>query len=714
MLKRHTGVALLALTLTMVAWAQERPISEVRTGLPSGAFAGSARVAAHGDEFLAIWLSEWRGGQAARVDATGRPIDTTPIGLPISGRYAFWHDGQWLIVGPEGWVRLSEEGALLDAQPRPYDAPAFAFADAVWSGSSLYVLAMTGAPPQQLMLYTFDGELKLESSTLVGGPGTLPHGIHSDGNTALVFFASAQGNAPLTAALFDAAGALVRQRIVFTPPDNRGVVSTGSRGPGSGYAIVSWAPTMRFFPGTYSSHTLGYDLVPGPARPLGEAMLPVFAPSMPWDGNALNLFFSDSGRIVAVRIGADGLVVEKAETNLAPNEEVWHLTAGALPGTTLLVQSTESGPFPPQASYVEARAGSSAAAIVSGEPVPLDIGGSEQDAPSAASDATQSLVAWREGTAAGQPYAIFATRVAVNGAVLDPQSIHIADTTCRGSRPAVAAIGDGFLVAWPDATGLQLASVSAAGAVVHRQLALTAQSCVNRTPLIVPGHTEALVIWTRPSGGGSINGTVLAARVRRDGTLIDVLPLNLGVAIGAVHGASNGTDYLVTWDNNFTRVTAGGTILDLSGNSFLGTGSFVTAAWWNGRTYSVLHGDAAQQKITRVDTRGRATKTSATIAPPPLGTAVDSACDANGCSLIAGTTALRELRAEDDGVTASIVLRDPQPVASPVSQAAALRTTGGRLFAVYTRRDVSRPAAGALRIFIRPMEGSPRIRAARR
>lgn len=712
MLKRHTGAALLLVTLTTIAWAQERPISEVRTGLPSGAFPGSARVAAHGDEFLAIWLSEWRGGQAARVDATGRPIDTTPIGLPVSGRYAFWNEGQWFVVGQEGWVRLSEDGALLDAQPRPYDGPAFDFADAVWSGSSLYVLALTGAAPQQLMLHTFDGALKRTSSYAIGGRGALPQGIHSDGETALVLFAPAGGNEPLTAALFDAAGTFVRQRIVFIPPDNRGVVSVGSRGTGSGYAIVSWTPTMRFFPGTYSSHTLGYDLVPGPARPLGEAMLPVFAPTMPWDGHALNLFLSDSGRIVAVRIGSDGLAVEKAEAQLAPNEEVWHLAAGALPGTTLLVQSTESGPFPPQASYIEARAGSSAAGLASDEAVPLDVGGSEQDAPTAASNATQSLVAWREGTAAGQPYAIFATRVAGNGGVLDPQSIHIADTTCRGSRPAVAAIGDEFLVAWPDATGLRLAGVSAAGTVGQAQPAITAPACVNRTPLIIAGNTEALVVWTRP-GGGNANGTVLGVRVRRDGTLIDALPLTLGVAVGAVHGASNGTDYLVAWDNNFTRVSGGGTVLDLSGNSFLGTGSFVTAAWWNGRTYSVLHGDAAQQKITRVDTRGRVTRTTATIATPPLANAVDPACDASGCSVIGGTTALRELRADDDGVTASIVVRDPQPVASPVSQAAALRTIGGRLFAVYTRRDVSRPAAGALRIFLRPMESS-RIRAARR
>lgn len=711
MLKRHTAAVLLALTLTTMASAQERPISEVRTGLPSGAFAGSARVAAHGDEFLAIWLSQWRGGQAARVDMTGDPIDKTPIGLPVSGRYAFWNDGRWIVVGTEGWVRLSEEGALLDAQPRPYDGPAFDFADAVWSGSSLYVLALTGAPPQQLVLHTFDGQLKRTSSSAIGGRGAMPYGIHSDGDTALVFFTPAGGNEPLTAALFDSAGTFVRQRIVFTPPDDREVVSAGSRGTGSGYVIVSWTPTMRFFPGTYSSHTFGYDLVPGPARPLGQAMSPAFAPAMPWDGQALNLFLVD-GRVVALRIGDDGLVVEKAESAILPGESVSHVAAGAIRGTTLIVQTGTSGQFNQTPIYVAARAGSSAAGIMSDQPFPLDVGGSEQDAPAAASNATQSLVAWREATTASHPYAIFATRVAGSGAVLDPKSIHIADTPCRTSRPAVAAIGDGFLVAWRDVAGPRLASVSAAGAVRLTQLEFTASACVNRTPLIIAGDTEALVIWTRP-GGGNANGTVLGMRVRGDGTLIDALPLTLGVAVGAVHGASNGTDYLVTWDNNFTRVTGGGTVLDLSGNSFLGYSTFVTAAWWNGRTYSVLHGDAAQRKITRVDTRGRVSKTSATIATPPLGNAVNPACDASGCSVIFGTTALRELRAEDDGVTATIVLLDALPVASPVSQIAALRTSGGRLFAVYTRRDVTRPAAGAMRIFLRPMEGS-RIRAARR
>lgn len=731
MSKRHTGVAFLGLlllgsTLFGQTDPRERAISEVRMGFPSGAVAGSARVAAHGDTFLTVWLTEARGGQATRIDALGRPVQTTPLALPLAPLYPFWHDRQWFVLGAQGWVRLSEEGALLDTQPRPYDAPAFTFLDAVWSGRSLFVLAYSGAEPQRVLtLYTFDGDLKLKNSYVFSGLTTPAAAIQSDGQTTLVFHSAAAGSSPVVAALFDGDGAFLRQRILFEPEkgDRRSILSVGSRGGGSGYTIVAWTPPPRMFPAIYSAYELAHDLVPASPVALGAASAAVVAGTMPWDGNALTFFISDFGHLAVIRIGSGGVKGDSAGAEHPPQTEVLDLEAASLPGATLLVESALA-PGTGSLGYAAVRAGSTAEGIAAAQPVPLDTGGAEQLSPAAASSATQSLVTWREGTVPAQAFGLFATRVAPDGTVLDPRSIRIADSICPNSRAAVGAIGGDFLVGWNEGTGLQLATVSADGRVERQQPLHREQRCFPRSPLIIAGSEQALVIWFVPSVNFS---RVLAARVRRDGTLIDSLPLNLGLARGAVYGASNGSDYLITWDNNFTRVTAGGTVLDPSGDSFLGVSTSVSAAWWNGTTWSVLHGDSGEQKITRIDGRGRVTATGATIRPPEgwsLSSADSSACDASGCSLVMGATggtpALRELRATDDGVTAALALRDPQPIvsmvapSSPSKHIAALRTPGGRLFAAYARRDLSHPASGALRIFLRPMESSPRIRGVRR
>lgn len=728
MLKRHIVGLLVAMAGAVFSYADplDRPISEMRMGLPSGVVPGSARVAGHEEQFLVVWRSEWRGGQASRVDATGTPIDVTPIGLPLEPRFVFFHNEHWVIGGTEGWVRLSREGALVDSEPRPHEVPLGGLLEAVWSGSSLYVVASGPGVSPVLSLHTFDGAMRLKSSRAFGAPADSFAGLATDGDTAVVFRTTYPPSPQLTtvATLFDADGAFLREKQLFFGP---WILSAGSRGNGSGYAVVTFEQPQRMFTAPLRLHSLDHDLKWTFVADVGHATSAVASPALPWDGSAFMLFAMEFGGTVrGARFRPDGSFLETAESATEIAGEVFHLAAASVPGATVLVQSAAAASWAPSSTFLEVRGGADVADVLSAEPVALDVGGSEQRAPAAASGATQSLVVWRERTSLEQAdHSLLATRVARDGTVLDPQSLPIANSTCFDSSPAAATTGSGFLVGWYERSGIHLAAVSADGQAGAARLVHPEARCFARRPLILAANTNALLVWLVP-GTGNANGTVYGARVRHDGTVIDTVPLWLGVARGAVRGASNGTDFLVTWDNNYTRVTGGGTVLDLSGNTFLGISTGVDAAWWNGTTWSVLHHDDESLKITRVAVNGKKTASGAALPRvQELGESDDPPCDALGCWLVSagedaatGSAFLQALRAEDDGTTAAIRRSDRVSVTSVRTQheapsIAPVQVFGGRLFAAYVRRESSRPAAGALRIFLRSMEGG-RMRSARR
>lgn len=728
MLKRHMLALLFLLVGAAVTYADslDRPISEMRMGLPSGVVAGSARVAGHADQFLVVWRSEWRGGQASRVDAAGTPIDVTPIGLPLSPRFVFFHDEHWVIGGAEGWVRLTREGALADSLPRTFEVPLTGLVEAVWSGSSLYAVVSSPGVSPVLTLHAFDGAMRLKSSRAFGAPSDNFAGLATDGDTAVVFRTIFPPSPQLTtvATLFDADGAFLREKQLFF---GAWVLSTGSRGDGSGYAVVTFSQPPRMFTAPLRLHSLDHDLTWKFVADVGQASQAVAAPALPWDGAAFTLFAMEFGGTVrGARFRPDGSFLENAESASEMEGEVFYLAAASVPGATVLVQSTAATGWMPASTFLEVRGGAGVSGVLGAEPIALDIGGSEQRAPAAASGATQSLVVWRERTSlANADHSLLATRVARDGQVLDPQSLSIAESTCFNSFPAAAAAGSGFLVAWYESSGIHLAAVAADGQTGAARLVHQETRCIARRPLIITASTNALLVWLVP-GTGSASGTVYGARVRPDGTVIDTVPLWLGVARGAVRGASNGTDFLVTWDNNYTRVTGGGTVLDLSGNTFLGISTGVDAAWWNGTTWSVLHHDDQVLKITRVAANGKKSASAATLPRvQELGESDDPPCDASGCWLVSagedaatGSAFLQALRAEDDGTTATIRRSDRVSVTSVRTRheapaIAPVIVSGGRLFAAYVRREISRPAAGALRIFLRSMEGG-RMRSARR
>lgn len=741
------GAVALSLLLVCSALAQrplETPISEMRLG-PATPTLGAVKTSWNGESFLVTWVARESGGRAIRIDASGRPLDPAPIGLPMRALDVLWNGETWIVLDQAGWARVSREGQLVDAQPHAFEQPFGLSLTAVATDSGVIVAANDENTP--LNVVTFDREMNVKSSRVIDDADRyLRPFLMWDGEAAVLLFL---GDRSIVGQLLDADGRVVRSKEVHTI----GIpVCIGSAGDGRGYVFVDQLGDSRMMGDWYHAYRLDHDLEAAlQPESLGLAGFgQPYSDTLAWDGTAFtfayNTYAMNHGWEARVmRISAEGVQLEDRLLLAAnPRPAMWWFGAAvdSAPASTVLITMNAASPDAAPADcyncalalengefYLHARAANDAAGLATAPEVLLESAALPQAAPAAASSNVQSLVAWHERLAATGSPRLLATRVA-NGSIRDAQSLLVSDSACAGRRPAIGSDGRDFLVAWYDTSSLRVARVTADGAVGEKTRVITGVPCVDdsRAPLVLSNGSGYLVVWTEVENHDET--AVLAARVRADGTLIDSVPLVFGSGDRRlVNGASNGTDYLVTWDGKYARVTANGTILD-PGGRFTG-GLDVDAVWWNGQTYSLLHDHLVNRRISRIAANGVLTATNTEIrypATPSWGNTFDPACDARGCSLLLGLTegghsVLRDFRAEDDGVTASIRIGEAIPVPPVVlltnanglesMTIAPLRDPNGRLFAAYSRRLMESPGAGSFRVFLRAMEQASRTRVVR-
>jgi hypothetical protein len=248
---------------------------------------------------------------------------------------------------------------------------------------------------------------------------------------------------------------------------------------------------------------------------------------------------------------------------------------------------------------------------------------------------------------------IYGARISPGGQVLDPEGFPIAAVPRSAQdRPAVAPLGDGFLVAWedhrPDNPGIRGARVTTAGDVLDPTGFDIATGAPDKEdPALASDGTQALVVWVHSTSG---NADVLGRRVASDGTLLDGGPLALvsGVADERNHAvAAGGTGFLVVWESHrgpapmvyATRVTAAGVVTDrealLISQGPADGGNPAVAS--DGSNYVVTWSDsvgrARQVRGRRVSQAGRAEGASFVVASDPSGWLAPSpaiACCASG------------------------------------------------------------------------------------
>ncbi|MDP9190502.1 MAG: hypothetical protein M3P06_02215 [Acidobacteriota bacterium] len=90
-------------------------------------------------------------------------------------------------------------------------------------------------------------------------------------------------------------------------------------------------------------------------------------------------------------------------------------------------------------------------------------GASWQAAPDSATDGRDFLFAWADGR--GGRSAVYATRVAADGSVLDPEGILVSNPAEGGLAPAVAWTGDSYIVVWQTQGGCRFRKLAADGRI---------------------------------------------------------------------------------------------------------------------------------------------------------------------------------------------------------------------------------------------------------
>ncbi|MHA7630440.1 Ig-like domain-containing protein [Corallococcus sp. M7] len=192
------------------------------------------------------------------------------------------------------------------------------------------------------------------------------------------------------------------------------------------------------------------------------------------------------------------------------------------------------------------------------------------NAPRVASAGGGYLVVWQASTPAGTR--VMTARVDRDGGLPDAAPSLIIDA--HSFAPSVTSNGTVYFVAWSSSSGLRGTRVSSTGAIQDPAgLPLATSPREPNNAAVASNGTDFLVVWedARYNGVGGIHGV----RVSSAGTVLD--PQGLVLASGSrtqwePSVASNGTDYLVVWrddsspqggDNLFgTRVTGTGTVLD--------------------------------------------------------------------------------------------------------------------------------------------------------
>ncbi|XXF78260.1 hypothetical protein P2318_00450 [Myxococcaceae bacterium GXIMD 01537] len=198
-------------------------------------------------------------------------------------------------------------------------------------------------------------------------------------------------------------------------------------------------------------------------------------------------------------------------------------------------------------------------------------------APALATDGDQFFVAWWDGGRTGQ---LYAARVSKQGRLLDPDSIALdLPPTAFPSPPAVAFDGKQFLVVWHGEFSLYLARVNRDGTLDGPYITLFTPS--DHFPAGTPGlacsDRKCLVAWFT-FGGSAGSGAVRGLTFRTDRSDLDREEVFISNSLTAINSfglavAWAHERYLVAWtdlrngteDILAARVRRDGTVLDPGG-----------------------------------------------------------------------------------------------------------------------------------------------------
>ncbi len=364
------------------------------------------------------------------------------------------------------------------------------------------------------------------------------------------------------------------------------VFALGGRSPsvasnGTGY-FVAWERSVDIFGARVSSSGVVLD---PEAVPLSTAANRQWTPSVASNGTDYFVAWSDSRsgyvgsttyHVYATRVSSAGAVLDPdgIAVSTAPGSR-W-VPRVASDGTDYLVVWRETGLDDVHAARVN-----SAGVVLDALPVVVSAASGRQDRPTVASNGAGYLVAWEDSRSGAVD--AYVGRVASDGAVLDPSGTPVGTRANAQWQPNVAWNGSTYLVAWYDARAgalerdLYATRLAADGAVLDPSgiLLATSISYSGWPPGVASDGADYLVVWL--DDRVSLARDVYATRVSSSGAVLDPGGIPISVRAGnqalAPGVASSGSDYFVVWQDYRgssygiagSRVTSLGVVLDPGG-----------------------------------------------------------------------------------------------------------------------------------------------------
>ena len=196
-----------------------------------------------------------------------------------------------------------------------------------------------------------------------------------------------------------------------------------------------------------------------------------------------------------------------------------------------------------------------------GSAVAITTAAATQDAPHLASDGTNYLVAWE--STSGDHYDIYASLVS-SGV---PGSAFAVRATQWEEAPAVGSLGGNYLVAWSEYRDHVQGDVygqllTGAAAMTGSSFLIDGSNNHQGFPAIASNGTSYVVAWEDTRTNNDFD--IYAARVASDSTVSDTTGMVITTYTGEQRFpaiASNGTDYILAWEDDRATQDVYGTLL---------------------------------------------------------------------------------------------------------------------------------------------------------
>jgi hypothetical protein len=159
---------------------------------------------------------------------------------------------------------------------------------------------------------------------------------------------------------------------------------------------------------------------------------------------------------------------------------------------------------------------------------------------------TDALIAWVS-------YGVMAARVTCSGMLRDTSGIRVVSDTVSFSSPSVASDGSNWLVAWQQGSNgdIRAARVSAAGALLDSTaINVSADTLGQTSPRIAFGDSLYVALWVTGHPGG--RSDICAARLTRSGRVLDTACGRVSFDSGYAESpdlAFSGSGFLAVWEN---------------------------------------------------------------------------------------------------------------------------------------------------------------------